>query len=415
MKAIINARLYDYQEYIEKGFICYDEHIESVGHMDAFQGAEEVWDAAGKLIMPGLINFHTHAYSVFARGFDFNASPETFTEILEQIWWRMDRVLSLEDVYASALLYAGESIKKGVLGIVDHHASGAILGSVAAVNKGFKTAGIYGISCFETSDRFDIDSCIQENSDAYSQGNRLFGMHASMTLSDETLERIQSSIGAAPIHVHVSESIDDQQKYTLTPLERLNQFGVLKEGSLVVHGVHMTRSDLMLLKNNKAILALAPRSNLNNAVGIARMDKVIEMEIPFVAGTDGLGVDVADSWKWIYYLANNQKGHLELNQLRMAIVESYKYYQRISGRETGRFQVGKKADFIAIDYRPFTPISESNAFSHVFYGVFDSMDVRDAWFGGEKVLSDGELCIDTMPDKKAAMKIWDKIGGGFHE
>jgi cytosine/adenosine deaminase-related metal-dependent hydrolase len=415
VKAIINARLYDYEKYIENGFICFTDCIESVGDMKGFQGADMIWDAGGNLIMPGLVNFHTHAYSVFARGFDFQASPKTFTGILEEIWWRMDRVLSLEDIYASGLLYAGESIKKGVLGIIDHNASGEIGGSVASVQRGFKDAGIFGVSCFETSDRYSVDACLKENLDALSRGNGLFGLHASMTLSDSTLGRLKSVVEGKPIHVHVSESKDDQNKFPNSPLERLNRFGLVTRDSLVVHGVHMTPSDFKLLKESGAVLALAPRSNLNNAVGTLNFGKMVEEDIPFVAGTDGLGVDVAQSWQLIYYLANNQIGHYDLKHLKKAILESYGYYERITGRKTGRFDVGYAADLISIDYHPFTPMHVENAFAHVFYGVFDGMKVEEAWFGGSEVLTGGKLVKNVLPNVQIPDGIWGKIKGGSYE
>src|SRR5665648_103051 len=130
MKAIINVRLYDFVNYIDNGYIIFDKKIIEIGHMKDFNKTIDRIDGCRKLIIPGLINFHTHIYSALFRGLNINASPTTFRGVLEDIWWKYDSKLRLEDIGLSAMIYGSESMKSGVTAIVDHNASGEISGSL---------------------------------------------------------------------------------------------------------------------------------------------------------------------------------------------------------------------------------------------------------------------------------------------
>lgn len=414
MKAIINVRLYDYETYYEDGYVIFDEEIIECGPIEEFKGAPEVIDGMGRLLMPGLINFHTHIYSVFSRGYDFEAAPESFTEILEQIWWRMDRALTCEDLHWSTIAYGQESLKKGVVGIVDHNANGVIPGSTACIEGALKTLGMHGITCFETSDRFNIDDAIDENMAMIERTGGPFGMHASMTLSDETLELITNRIGKHSIHVHVSESIDDHEAYDETPIQRLDRFGLINRDSLLVHGVHMTGEDAEIIAKNGAVLAIATRSNLNNAVGTVDYSLIKEHGVQFVAGTDGLGVNVAASWQDIYYMAKlNSTGAsgVELSDILEALKTGYRYYERLTGNKLGRFLPGYRFDAMLLDYEAITPMHLDNAFGHVFFGVFDALEITDLWVGGNQLIHERALVSHIPVESGRVENIWTRIGG----
>ena len=116
---------------------------------------DEFIEAKGKLIMPGLINTHHHIYSAFARGLNLKNPPaETFTDILKNVWWRIDKKLSLEDIRYSAYTTLIECIKSGVTTVFDHHASPmAVEGSLFAISNVADELGIRGGYCYEVSDR----------------------------------------------------------------------------------------------------------------------------------------------------------------------------------------------------------------------------------------------------------------------
>lgn len=390
MKALTNVILYDYQTFRDNAFVLFEDKIVAVGDMADFKGAETVVDGKGKFLLPAFINFHTHAYSAFARGFNFNCAPETFTEILEQVWWRLDRVLTLEDVYWSAVAHGKECLRKGVVGIIDHHASGQIIGSTAQVERAMKDVGLHGLTCFEISDRFNMVEAMAENRAMADRTGGPIGLHASMTLSDETLRKIKATFGESPIHCHVSESIDDHHCYGETPMERLSQARLVAPNSLLAHCVHMTESDAALVKSQKGIVVLNPRSNENNGVGDFDYGLLDAFELPLVVGTDGLGADMARSWQTLYYRVKanpKDRDRMSLDSLKKYISESYRIYEVLTDNKLGRFEPGYRFDALLLDYEAYTPVTDATVFAHVFYGLYDDLRIEKMWNGGE-------LCID---------------------
>ena len=160
-------------------------------------------DAKGGLIMPGLINAHTHIYSGLARGLAIPGNnPTNFLEVLEGTWWNIDRHLSLELTRSCAYATVLECIRNGVTTIFDHHASFAeIPGSLFAIAEVCKELGIRTNLCYEVSERDGAEKCheaIAENADfarwAVSQHSdmitAMFGGHALFTISDKTFEKM---------------------------------------------------------------------------------------------------------------------------------------------------------------------------------------------------------------------------------
>ena len=259
IKALTNVRIYDYANYIENGYIVFDEQIIEVGPMDKFvnQGYEVI-DGHGQLVLPNFVCNHAHIYSIFARGLILPFHPENFQEILDQMWWKMDARIDNEITYYSGICAGQEFVKNGVTTIIDHHASGTeILGSLQNLKEALNdVCGIRSILCFETSDRYPVDDCIKENISFMDNNHNsmcagLFGMHASCSLSNETLFKVSTSVGNRPIHIHVAESKmdedDSQEKYGKSIVERLWEYGLVNQNSLIVHGVHISDQELELV------------------------------------------------------------------------------------------------------------------------------------------------------------------------
>ena len=133
MKALIHAVLFDFETFRPDSYLLFDHSIQATGPMTEFPGAAEVIDVKGAWVMPGLVAGHTHLYSAFARGWAPPFSPHSFTELLEQLWWKLDAGLDLEAVAFSGRVGALASLKAGVTTLIDHHASGVIRGSLTAL------------------------------------------------------------------------------------------------------------------------------------------------------------------------------------------------------------------------------------------------------------------------------------------
>ena len=182
----------------------------------------EFVDANGGLIMPGFINTHHHIYSALSRGLALNGyDPHGFLDILEGLWWRLDKGMNLDDTRASAIATYISCIENGVTTIFDHHASyGQTTGSLKVIAEEAVRFGVRSCLCYETSDRNgreEMEKAVAENivfaGFAAHDPDRLAGMiglHASFTLSDESMRFIiDSNKAGAGYHVHVAEGKDD--------------------------------------------------------------------------------------------------------------------------------------------------------------------------------------------------------------
>lgn len=392
VRLMTHIEAYDYKTYHKNAYVLYDERIRQIGSMDAikttnsnesidFAESQSILslkslmheDVEGALLLPGLINFHTHLYSSLICGFDFKRAPNTFKELLEGVWWRLDRHLDLEDVALSAVCGIEKSLGHGVTGVFDHHASGAITGSTRTIENIMEAFGITGCTCFETSDRFDVDACIAENGTA-----GFLGLHAAMSLSDETMVKVADHLGGRlhlRFHIHVAESAEDTDA-----VERLCANGLLgsdvafAEDSLLAHCVHINEADAANIAASKSVIVVNPRSNLNNGVGAFNYGLFRDHDIPVVVGTDGYGHDMARSWQDFYLTAKaSVGGSLDPDDVRKAMSWGYDYFRRMTGHQMGLLEPGMSFDCIVVPYTPCTPMTAKNIFSHILFEVFEAM------------------------------------------
>lgn len=417
MKAIINVRIYDFINYIDNGYIIFDKKIIETGNMKDFNKTMERIDGNRKLIIPGLVNFHTHIYSTLFRGLNMHASPQTFRNILEDIWWKYDSQLQHEDIGLCAQIYSTESIKSGVTAIVDHHASGEIAGSLDVLRNVIKNSfGLKGMFCFETSDRFDVDECIKENLTAILMGDGIFGLHSSLTLSDETLLKSKSAAIEVPIHVHIAESIEDEEysliKYKKNVIERFDDFDLLNKNSILAHCVNINEKEAEIIGKRECIVAINPSSNMNNAVGLFNYSLYKKNNLNIVVGTDGLGVNIAKEWQNLYFTGKqsmNDPSGIKLNDIRNYLIKSYELFNEISNYKIGKFENGYDADFIVLDYLPPTPINEDNVFSHIFFGAFDNLRPSEVFVNGEYKVKDYKSQLKFEINYEIVNRLWKRI------
>ena len=428
MKALINVKIYDYDNFIENGYCIYGKEILEVGEMVLFPDFDgEIIDGQGKILLPGLINSHTHIYSTFVRGAAIPFLPRTFRDILEQLWWKLDSKLDNSATYHSAMVYGLESLKSGVTSLIDHHASGIdIIGSLDALKKAIvEKLGMRGIFCFETSDRFNVDECIEENLAALeydsSDARGMFGLHASMSLSEETLDKVSRVLKGAPIHVHVAESIEDEEdsidKYRMRVVNRYTNYGLLNKDSILAHCVHINTEEAKLISQNKAVIALNPTSNMNNAVGSFNIDLFRENNIPIIIGNDGLGTNIAKEWTYFFFAGKagikNAAG-IGFDELLKYINGSYDYFGRRMGIKIGKIREGYVADFVLIPYKNPTKMDKNNAFGHVFFGLFENFRPSDVIVKGKTLIEDYESIFDEETlyknARKASKALWERLG-----
>ena len=243
------------------------EDVHVAGGRIAANGGAETRDCSGCLIVPGNVCAHTHLYSALARGMPYTLDPpKDFVQILQRVWWRLDRALDEKAVRASALVGGMEALLSGTTTVVDHHASpNAIDGSLDVIAEALGTLGVRSILCYETSDRDGPERAragVEENRRfVQSVGQQdpsltrgMIGAHASFTLSDETLEACVDAARAhgVGIHVHAAEDTADEDDavtvHGLRVAERLAHAGALDRRTLLAHGVHLDDSEIGLIE-----------------------------------------------------------------------------------------------------------------------------------------------------------------------
>ena len=426
MKTLVNARIYDYENYIENGYVKFDSQIIEIGSMDDFRGEEEVIDCRHCIIMPGLTNCHTHIYSTFARGLNVPFNPRSFTEILGQLWWKLDKQLDEKAIYSSAIAYGIDCLSSGVTSIIDHHASGlCIEGSLEALNDAIsKRLGMRGIYCFETSDRFPLEKCLSENISFAANNSEhtgsMFGLHASMSLSQESLKKVSDVLGDYPIHIHVAESMDDVQdcykKYNKGILERLDRYGLLNKNSILAHCVHINEREVALIADRGCYAALNPTSNMNNAVGLPDYEIFRKYKVKCLSGNDGLGANITRDYLNLLFSMKNRLGSptkFSMDDLVQIIKNGYEFIGARLNIKLGKIEKDYQADFVVIPYNPPTPINKDNILGHVIFGVFDGFKPKQVWIAGRQLIKDYEPTFevqDTLENvRKEAAKVWNRL------
>lgn len=359
---------------------------------------EAVLDAENQYVMPGNICAHTHFYGAFSRGLGIPGdAPATFRQILEKLWWHLDKALDEDGVRYSALVCLVDAIKHGTTTLIDHHASpNAIEGSLDIVAEAVNAAGLRASLCYEVTDRDGMKKAeqglqenlrfikrIQRREPADAQLRAHFGLHASLTLSDETLARAHElcpeGIG---IHIHVAEGIEDQEdslkRSGLRVIHRLDRFGILKPETILAHGIHLDESEIDRLAESKAWLTHQPRSNMNNAVGVAPVEHMLERGVRMALGNDGFSNAMWVEWKEAYLL--HKITHRDPRRMggytvmEMAVKNNAALISEIfDGLPVGEISEGAAADLIFVDYKPFTPLTPDNLPWHILFGFHESM------------------------------------------
>jgi cytosine/adenosine deaminase-related metal-dependent hydrolase len=236
-------------------------------------------------LVPGFVNAHTHIYSGLA---PFGmpppaAPPENFVQILERIWWRLDRALDAGSLEASARYYVAHALLNGTTTLIDHHESPeSVEGSLDILADACQELGIRAVLCYGATERNGGPAEAKrglEECNRFVRSNRrplvrgLVGLHASFTVSDDTI-RVAAALCRAldvPVHVHVAEDTCDVQDARIRgfdgPFERLHALGALPAGSIMAHGVHLGAAAVHEASDNGAWLVQNPRSNRGNRVG----------------------------------------------------------------------------------------------------------------------------------------------------
>ncbi len=392
---------------------------------------ETVVGLNGGLLAPGFVCGHTHLYSALARGMPAAdpTPPDGFLEILEKVWWKLDRALDPRSVRASARIGALDALRCGTVGLIDHHASpNFVAGSLDTVAKALREVGCRGLLCYETSDRDGpaireagiaenvrfVQQCVADhNQDGWTAG--MMGAHASFTLDDATLDGLATMCQALDVglHVHIAEGPDDRRetlaRYGSGLLSRFEARGLLRPGTILAHGVELTDDEIERAAAAGCHFAHNPSSNLNNRVGFSplwqRADAVM-------LGTDGIGADMYTEAKMAWFRGTEATGALSPGRVVALLDASADRLYGALGVRGGEIAPGCVADLQWLSYDSPTPLTADTLAGHLLFGM-GAQFVRHVWVGGRWVLRDGAFAeIDEASERangrSEAVALWGR-------
>ena len=427
-----NQILEDQALFLAEGLIA---EIGPAAEVIARHPGTETMDAGGQLVMPGNICAHTHFYGAFARGMAIpGPAPASFPDILRKLWWPLDRSLTPMDVRYSALVCLVDAIRHGTTTLLDHHASpNAIDGSLDVIAEAVDQAGLRAVLCYEVTDRDGPEKAwagIWENArflercrDGEVAGGRVagsFGIHASLSVSDETLDACR---GAAPdgtgFHLHLAEHPVDEEdslaKSGMRVVQRLEKHGILGERTILAHAVHVNQEEIELLARSRAWVTHQPRSNMNNGVGVAEVEAMLQAGVRMGLGNDGFSNAMWEEWKAAYLLPKVWKQ--DPRRMPGSTVVDLAVYNNadLAGMffpraPLGRIEPGAHADLILADYHPTTPLTADNLPWHILFGFHESM-VTATIAAGRVLMRDRRLLtLDeeaiTQRSRELASAVW---------
>ncbi|MDQ7827680.1 MAG: amidohydrolase family protein [Armatimonadota bacterium] len=383
-------------------------------------------DCSGCLILPGQVNAHTHLYSALARGMPYRLPPpRNFLQILQRVWWRLDRALDEASLRASALLGGLEALLAGTTTLIDHHASpNAIDGALDVIAEALETLGVRSVLCYEVTDRDGPERAragLAENRRFLRRRHPLTrglaGAHASFTLSEETLAECVAVARAAGVgvHIHVAEDLADQRdalaRFERRVVRRLADAGALDGGALLAHCVHVDEEEVALIQAHRATVAHNARSNMHNSVGRAPVGRLGGR---VVLGTDGIGGDMFAEGRAAYWRAREDDIAVGVDWPLRRLAAAAALAGRLFGEPLlGRLEPGAPADLVVLAYLPPTPLAAENVAGHWVFGL-SAAQVRDVVVAGELVVADRQ---PTRVDRAAvvaeataqAARLWQRL------
>jgi putative selenium metabolism protein SsnA len=407
----------------------------SAALIEKYPQAEKL-DARGQYVLPGNICAHTHFYGAYARGMAIpGPAPKDFPEILQKLWWPLDRSLDAESIQYSALPCLVDAIKHGTTTLIDHHASpNAIDGSLDIIAQEVVQAGLRACLCYEVTDRDGPEKMragIRENvrfinktqHDSAALLAGTFGLHASLTLSDASLDECRSSVSAdTGFHVHTAEHESDEydslNKTGLRVIDRLHKHGILGPKTITAHGVHFDAREIQLLCDTGTWLSHQPRSNMNNGVGVTPVESMMRAGIKVCLGNDGFSNAMWEEWKAVYLL--HKAHHRDPRRMNGYDVQQMAIYNNAAlanvffqDAPIGRLIPGAFADIIFVDYHPNTPMTAGNLPWHIIFGMQQSM-VTATIVAGKVLMKDRQLLtLDEEEIGAKAREIAPRVWGRY--
>ena len=371
--------------------------------------ADKIIDAQGKIVMPGLVNCHTHlGMSIFRctnDGYNLN-------DWLNKKIWPIEDKLSWKDIYYTTLLSCIETIKSGTTTSADHY-----FGTLESINaiKECKIREIF-TNCVLDSDsrgqnRIDIfEKLYNENKEFSDLITFSIAPHSLYTCTADYLKKLRDIALKynLPIHMHMSENLNEvktiTEKYGMKPAFVLKHLGLTDCKLVLAHCTYLDDDEIELLKNYDVSIVHNPISNLNLGCGIAPIKKYIDNGLNVCLGTDGQGSAInLDMFYHMAFVDLLQKGLYKdplalapYDVLKLATINGAKAFGL--DNKIGSIEVNKKADIIILDYDDISVYPTVNLISQVVHNT-RNYHVNTTIINGEIIMENRKLLLDIDENK----------------
>lgn len=357
------------------------------------------------VVMPGLVNLHTHAAMTLMRGLADDLPLMKWLQ--EHIWPAEAAHVSPDFVRDGALLACGEMVRSGITCFNDMYFFPEATCSAVERSGMRASVGLIAIE-FPTSYASDADDYLRkgfEVRDAYRESERIgfcIAPHAPYTVSNKTFEKVltlaeQTNI---PIHIHVHETQDEiaqsVSEHGVRPLARLHQLGLLSPNTLAAHMVHLTPDEIELCAAQGVHIAHCPISNLKLASGIAPIAQLVRQNVNVGIGTDGSAsnnrLDLLNELRTAALLAKGASMDATTLPAHQALAMATLHGAKALGldHEIGSLSIGKSADMVAIDLSAIETSPCYDVASHLVYAA-GREHVTHAWVRGQLLLDERKL------------------------
>jgi len=377
--------------------------------------ADKEIDCSNKFVTKSFAIGHHHAYSALSRGMPAPAkTPSNFHEILQNVWWNLDKQLDNELVEASALATAIACAKAGSTFIIDHHSSpNYISGSLQIIDSAFNKVGINHLLCYEISDRNGIENTNEafEETENYIKNNQaLIGLHASFTLSSQSLKKASDLMNKykTGIHIHVAEDKFDQydslKKYNKRVINRLNDYDFLNSSkTILAHCLHINKNERSIINNSNATVVQNTESNLNNKVGNFNSENIGKN---IMLGTDGMHSNMIRAAQYAYFTGLSLE-NIDIENIYLKLRNSHNYIR------TNNFIGDNDNNLIVFDYNSPTELNKNNFLAHFLYG-FTSENIKHVISNGKLIVENKKILNINEKEvlsftKQQANRLWKKL------
>ena len=378
------------------------------------QGSEVI-DCTNKIVTKSFACGHHHVYSALSRGMNApKKNPVNFYEVLQYIWWTLDKCLDKDMIEASALTTAMACAKNGVSYVIDHHASPFYIeGSLEIIAKAFDKVGVSHLLCYEITDRDGMDKAeagLRETENYLKNREGLVGLHASFTVGEDSLKK---SVDLAKkynsgIHVHVAEDLYDQthcvETYGKRVVERLKDSGVMDFSKTILgHCLHLSENERNLINKSDAWVVQNVESNMNNNVGFFKHSGLGEN---IMIGTDGMHSDMLRGAKSTFYVSQHNDP--------VSYPEIYERFRNVHKYISKNCFTGDgENNLVVMDYDTPTDFNQNNFLGHFVFGL-DSRQVKHVISKGKLIVKDGIVLNVNEQEilefsRKQGKILWDKM------